>query len=449
VVTRKTAFPLPRSVYVLQAGLVLNAFGNGAANPFVLVYLHDVRGIPLAAAGLAAATSAGCALAASLLSGSAADRFGARATMTAGLALSATGFLLYPAVTAGWQAVLVATLTGGGIGTWLTGQSALLAVVTPAELRPLAFAQQRVAANVGLGLGGFVGGLIAAGPGFTSLFLLNAVTFVAYALVVRTIPDARPAPRAATGDYREVLRDGAFLRVAAITFVFVAAAVSLLNALVPVFAVDQVGVGTETVGALFLLNSLVIVALQIPIARLQAGRRRMVAFAQMGALFAASWLLVLAAGVVDARSVELLVAAILVFSLAECLYDSVQGPLTADLAGARLTGRYMAVSGFSWQLGFVVGPAAGAALMSVEPLALWPVAALLCVAAGIASLRVEHRLPQEVRRTPERPRPGRPAASVGEPAAGVDPLPQRPLPPAAERGGEQKRGHTGAQNPGA
>jgi len=64
VVTR-----LPRSVYVLQSGLVLNAFGNGAANPFVLLYLHDVRGIPLAAAGLASAANAGCALVASLVGG--------------------------------------------------------------------------------------------------------------------------------------------------------------------------------------------------------------------------------------------------------------------------------------------------------------------------------------------------------------------------------------------
>ena len=67
---------LPRNVYVLQAGLVLNAFGNGAANPFLLVYLHDVRGIPLAVAGLASATSAGCALLATILAGSLADRLG-------------------------------------------------------------------------------------------------------------------------------------------------------------------------------------------------------------------------------------------------------------------------------------------------------------------------------------------------------------------------------------
>ena len=102
----------------------------------------------------------------------------------------------------------------------------------------------------------------------------------------------------------------------------------------------------------------------------------------------------------------------MLFSLAECLYDSVQGPLTADLAGDRLTGRYMAVSGFSWQLGFVVGPAAGAALMGAAPLALWPAAATLCLLAGGAALALERRLPAHARRTPLRPRPDAATASA-------------------------------------
>lgn len=38
-------------------------------------------------------------------------------------------------------------------------QSALPAAIVPPELRHVAFAQQRVVANVGLGLGGFLGGV--------------------------------------------------------------------------------------------------------------------------------------------------------------------------------------------------------------------------------------------------------------------------------------------------
>ena len=49
------------------------------------------------------------------------------------------------------------------------------------------------------------------------------------------------------------------------------------------------------------------------------------------------------------------------FSVAECLYDAVQGPIVADLAPDGLVGRYMALNAFSWQLGFITGPPVAAA----------------------------------------------------------------------------------------
>ncbi len=64
---------LPRSVYTLQAGLVLNAFRDGAVSPFLIIYLHDVRRIPLGVAGLVSATGALSALATALVAGSLAD----------------------------------------------------------------------------------------------------------------------------------------------------------------------------------------------------------------------------------------------------------------------------------------------------------------------------------------------------------------------------------------
>jgi len=120
-----------------------------------------VRGIPLAAAGLASGANACFALLASLLGGRLADQVGAKAVVIGGLALASVGFLLYLEVHEAWQAILVGALLGTAAGGWLTGQSALLAAIVPSEKRHIAFAQQRVAANLGLGLGGLFGGLIA------------------------------------------------------------------------------------------------------------------------------------------------------------------------------------------------------------------------------------------------------------------------------------------------
>lgn len=397
---------LPRNVYILQTGILLNAFGNGAANPFLLLYLHQVRGIPLAVAGLASGVAAAAALVASFASGPFADRFGGRATLVAGLVLSTTAFALYPLVREGWHAVALAILGGGGAGTWLTGQSALLAGLVGPEQRPLAFAQQRVFANVGLGLGGAVGGLLVttSDPGtFTTLFLLDAASFLAFAgLLFRIEPPERPSRRPVPGSYRPVLGDRAFLGVLLANVVFVAAAISLLVGLFPVYAKQEAGASEDTIGLLFLLNSLLIIGSQVTVARRQAGRSRVASLGRMGLLFASAWLLVLCAGLAESATASLvaLVAAIAVFSLGECLYDAVQGPLVADLAPKELTGRYMALNGVSWQLGFIVGPALGAVILGVKADALWLAAAAVCVGAAVGVQRLERSLPDRARVTP-------------------------------------------------
>ena len=387
---------LPAAVYVLQSGLVLNAFGNGVANPFVLLYLHDVRGIPLGVAGLASAANAAAALTASLLGGAVADRLGPRATVLGGLALATAAFCLYPLVHEAWQAIALGGMLGTAAGGWLTGQSVLLAAIVPSELRHVAFAQQRVAANLGLGLGGFTGGLIASTTNahtFTVLFLVNAATFAAYACFVAFVQVPTLVPATRSRGYGVVLRDPILLRVLVIDFAVVAGAVSLLNGLLPVFARNDAGIAERGIGALFLVNSVLIIGAQLPVARAVEGRSRARMLALMAGCFALCWLLVLG------RSYAFLLAAVCVLSLGECLYDSVRSPLVADLAPPGLSGRYLASAGVSWQLGFVVGPATGAALLGVSPYLLWPAATSVCTAAALAALA----LPAEVGITARRP----------------------------------------------
>jgi MFS family permease len=78
----------------------------------------------------------------------------------------------------------------------------------------------------------------------------------------------------------------------------------------------------------------------------------------------------------------------------------VQGPLVSDLAPRRLLGRYMALSSSSWQVGFIIGPAAGGFVLQAQPYALWPVAAAVCLVGGLWVIVLERRLPRTVQRTP-------------------------------------------------
>jgi MFS family permease len=401
---RKVIPRLPRSVYVFQSGLVLNAFGNGAANPFLVLYLHEVRGIPLGLAGLAGTTGAACGLVSALAAGAIADRVGARAAMLAGLALSATGFALYPLIREAWQAIVLAGTAGAGTGMWLTAQTALVAGLVPPSLRHVAFAQQRVAANVGLGLGGFVGGAIVtlADPAsFARLFVLDAATFAAYGLVLLFVP-AGERRVAAGGGYAAAVRDRPFLGLVALVFVWVASTVALINSLFPVYAHEQSSVSTHAIGVLFLVNSVAIIVLQLPLSRAIEGHRRMWTLALMAALFAAWWLLVLLTGArLDGRTAAAVLAgAVVVLAVGECLYDAVVSALVADLAPEGSTGRYLAASGLGWQVGFVVAPVTGGILLAARPPALPVVCAVVAAAGGAAALLLERALPAGARLTP-------------------------------------------------
>jgi MFS family permease len=399
---------LPRSVQTLQLGGLANAFGNGIAYPFLFIYLHNVRGIGLGTAGLILATNGAVGLVAGPLAGSAIDRVGGRRTLAGALLLMAVGFGSYPLVDLAWKGFLASAVAGIGNGAFWPSQSSLVAGLTPADKRHKAFATQRIAMNLGIGLGGLTGGLIAttANPvTFTALFAIDAATFVVFAVLLGAVPDPPRAPRGdlPPGGYVEVLRNRVFVAVLALNFVFITAGMAQLETF-PVYAKNEAGVAETGIGLVFFVNTLVIVLAQLPVARLLEGSRRMATLSVLGAVWALAWLLVPLGGSVltGASATALFASAAAIFAVGECLHGTVQAPLVADLADHRLIGRYMAASAFSWGVGFTVGPALGGFILSLWPHALWLGAAAVCGLAGFAALTVEKGLPAHARRTPGR-----------------------------------------------
>ncbi len=397
---------LPGEVWLLQLGGVMNSFGNGVMLPFLVIYLHDVRGFGLGVAGLVVATSAAAQLSAGIGAGPLVDRLGPRVVLAGGLVMQAVGIGLFPLVRQPWEAFLLIAIEGAGSAGFWPSQSTLIARLTPAERRHAAFAQQRVTMNLGIGLGGLTGGLIASvsSPGsFTVLFLLDAVTFLAYVGVLAFIHGGGPVPEHADGpsSYRAVLRDKIFVRLWVLNFLFVTAGYSLFN-LVPPFAHDHAGLGEHQIGALFFVNTIVIVIAQLPISRIIEGRRRMRALALMPASWIVAWLLVDLAGwrLHGGGAFALIAVALAIFGIGECFHGPAHQALVAEIGPAHLRGRYFAVHSLSWGLAGTVGPALGGFVLAGAPFALWPIAACVCLVAAIGSLGLEPRLPAELRRVP-------------------------------------------------
>ena len=368
----RLGYGLSFELWTAQAGIFLSMLGYGAVLPFEIIYLHDGRGFSLGVAGLVVGVVTGIAVVAAPLAGTVIDRAGARTTAAcAGLALAAGHGGLALAHTPA-QAFAAATVAGIGNCGLVPSQSALLASLARPEMRHRVFAISRVAGNVGMGLGGALGGLVAAYwlNGFVALFEANAVSYVLYVaiLVVAVHEDARPERVA--GGYRLLLRDRAFIRLALTNVAVIAVGWGISTWIVPPYARAELGISPRALGLLLLANALTVVLAQIPVATLAEGRRRAITMAIGSLTFAFACLLVVSAELAGhGFAYAALVAAAIAFGAGECFHTTALSPLVADLAPPALRGRYMATIGVSFWLGLALAPTLGTQLLSVSPAA--------------------------------------------------------------------------------
>jgi MFS family permease len=401
----RISFGLSRKLWLIEAGVFLNMLGYGAVLPFEIIYLHNGRGFSLGVAGLVVGAITGVAVVVSPTAGQLIDRFGARLTaIGAGVALAAgyggLAFVHTPA-----EAFAAAACAGAGNGALSPSQTTLLTTLAAPDVRHRVTAVSRVAGNAGIGIGGAVGGLVAAHglAGFVVLFLVNAVTYLVYVAVLAVVVRENPRREPIRGGYRLVLRDRAFVHLAVTDVAMIAIGWGVFTWLLPPFAQNDLGLSTTRIGLLLTVNALAVVVAQVPVARLAEGRRRALLMALAGALFCGACLLVEVAEASRATAYAILVTAVIAVGLGECLHTTALTPLVADLAPAHLRGRYMAVIGLCFWIGLAVAPTGGTALLSVSPTVAFGVAAAVALAAAVSMLRLERRLPEATRLTP-RPR---------------------------------------------
>jgi dipeptide/tripeptide permease len=171
--------------------------------------------------------------------------------------------------------------------------------------------------------------------------------------------------------------------------------------IVPPYARQEIGAGSQLIGLLLLANEFTVVFAQIHVAKLAEGRRRTATKAVAGLAFAGAALLVLGADALQQPAAyAALVTAVVIVGIGECFHTTVLMPLVADLAPAALRGRYMAAMGLSWWLGLALAPTLGAQVLSASPAAaMLGSAAVALVASGFA-LALEPALPEPIRLTP-------------------------------------------------
>jgi MFS family permease len=394
--------PLGVRAWRLLGGVLLFEVGTGMTLPLVIVYLHQARGLSLASAGLALAAMGLAGLVGTAAAGVTADRLGAGWTALAGLLVAAVGTAGFLAVHGVWSAALAGALQGGGFAvTWVGVFPLLIRAVEPSR-RGDVLGTNYAVTNLGLGIGSTLAGVVlAVSPGaFQPLFVVDAASYVLFGVLLAVFGELGRDIHADTGPagmnaYREVVRDTRLVAATAINLLLVVAGYSQMTSAFPAWATGPVGASRSVVGFAFAANTWSIAVAQFPVLALLRRRRRTRAVAVTGLLFAACWLIVLAAAHAHgpAGATTALVAGAVLFGLGEtCLAPSLPA-IVNDLTSEATRGRYVAFYSLSWQAGPMIGPIiAGVAIGANHGTPLLLGLAAACALAAPAALAFERTL---------------------------------------------------------
>ncbi|BAL89137.1 putative MFS transporter [Actinoplanes missouriensis 431] len=396
--------PERREARWLLAGVLVSSLGRGLTLPFLFIYLTEVRGFSDAAAGLAVGWFGAVLLICSPIGGTLMDRFGTRRVMLPGYLAQAAGSTVlalvhHPAAILAALAVMAA----GGAPTW-PGGATLLASLTREPERQRTFGLQFALLNLGIGIGGLIAGAVVDSSRpvtFQIVYLADAVTFLipfAILLAMRGVGHA-PPPRAESGPrggYLTVLRNRPFRRLLLFALFLSTCGYAQIEVGFAAYAVRVAEVPPRVVAWALAANTVTIVAAQLLVVKRLEGRSRTGALALVGAVFAASWLILGAGGLAGDGSVAAALCVIgcaTVFACGETLLQPVMPAVTNLLATDDLRARYNSSITMLMGIASVLGPVTAGPLIGAGLGTLWVVAMVIgCLLASVLALSLRRLL---------------------------------------------------------
>ncbi|MGI5190261.1 MFS transporter [Promicromonospora sp. CA-289599] len=368
---------LPHDGRWLLSTVIVQFFGRGLTLPFTIIYLHEVRGFSLGLSGTLMGLIAVVGLLVTGPAGALVDRYGARRVMLTGLFFAVAGYAVLAFATVPAVAALGLALFGVQLGVGWPSVNALVATVVDGDLRQRYYGVNFALLNLGVGVGGVVGGLVVdveRPETFVMAFLVNAATFVVPVVVLlgplrhlhgRVDRPADDGAGSAAEGYLSILRRPEVLWLSGLGLLAAFVGYGQMEGGFPAFARLVAEVSTRTIGFAFVVNTVVIVALQFWVMNRVSGRRRTRVLAVMAVVWATAWLLLGVAGLVPGGTAAVVIVLVFhgFFGLGETLMQSVLPSLTNDMAPAHLRGRYNAISSGAFQAGTIAGPVVAGLLL--------------------------------------------------------------------------------------
>ncbi|MCQ8774848.1 MFS transporter [Streptomyces telluris] len=394
----------------IQLGNALSAFGNGFTVPFLFIYVSQVRDLGAGTAGMVLMTFAVSALVVLPFVGRAIDRRGPLPVAVVGTVSAAVGSMGMGLASTESLVFAAAAALGAGIAVIQPTLATMIVWCSTPTTRSRAFAMQFFLNNLGLGLGGLLGGQLVdtSDPGsFVRLFAIESVMFLVLGAAVATVrlpkapkvEDAVPTDEGAKGGWRTLLGDRAMVQLCVLGFVMFFACYGQFESGLAAFAVEVTRISPATLGIALAANTAAIVLAQFVVLKLVEGHRRSRVMALVGVIWTVAWVAAGVSGLIPGAhgvATALLISTYALFGIGESMLSPTVAPLVADLAPARLVGQYNSAFALVKQLALAIGPAVGG-LMAGGGLYVAYIAMVIACSLAITALalRLGRRLTPE------------------------------------------------------
>ncbi|MEV5987415.1 MFS transporter [Streptomyces sp. NPDC052051] len=388
----------------VHVGNALSAFGLGFTVPYLYVYVAQVRNLGAVTAGLVLAVFAVAALVVLPFAGRAIVRRGPLPVLLASLVTAAVGALSLGLASGASTVLLSAALLGAGQAVMQPALATMIVDCSTAETRSRAFAMQFFLQNLGLGVGGLIGGHLvdtSRAMSFTLLFAIEAAMFLLLVGIMATVRMPRApkledaAPQGGKASWKRLLENRAMVQLCVLGFVLFFACYGQFESGLSAYGVEAAGIAPSTLGTALAANTAVIVVAQFAVLRFVERKKRTRVIASVGLIWAVAWAAAAYAGLGHgsrAMATAAFISTYGLFGLGEALLSPTVAPLVADLAPTGLAGQYNSAFALVKQLALAVGPAIGGPLAASLP-GPYVVTFLLCsLGITVLALRLGRHL---------------------------------------------------------
>ncbi len=396
---------------------LLNALGNGLTLSLFIVYLTQVRDIPVGKATLLLSWMAIVGMAAAPLVGTLTDRLGPRRLLmgcTLAMALAVSSYALIHSLRDAFVFCTIGALAGSGL--W-GPNSTMLAQMVPSQMRQRAFGLSFMLLNLGIGLGGLISASIVSmdrPQSFELLYRLDALSFIAVFIVQLTLRGhGLPSPKLADDSeavasqrgWSLVVRDRILWRYMAAALLLMVCGYGSVDVGLSYFVTVEIGLPVDNIGIILFANTMSIVLAQVFVLNRIQGRSRTRLLAGVGLLWAMSWAVNGSAFLATSTlALVLLCLGQVLFAIGETVWAPVAPAIVNDLAPDDVRGRYNAVQSLLWTFAGTLSPLiAGVFLQRGAGLQWVGCIVLGCLVAAVAALDLRRRVSAVVDGTQESP----------------------------------------------